>query len=225
MFSVRRLLQLPLTLRGTSPAKRPTRAAAERTAAKKRRLAASVQMEADLTWLLDQHASTRHLMRHLEFTERALQRRGVSGLERLPVRVIAKALAELESLVRDWSATGLADLRSRMAVMLKNRSTEEALESRPFGATQGAIVTEVEHSIFEESQRQWSSDDEADATGFALDRRALRHQLGRGEVDGALGNLQPRGEESRDAQALPADELEQALSAAHDWMSSPAWLA
>jgi len=170
MFSVGRFLQLPLTLRGTSPAKRPTRTAAERAAARKRRLAASVQMEADLTWLLDQHASTRQLMRHLEFTERALQRRGVTGLERLPTRVIAKALAELESLVWDWSATGLAELRSRMAVMLKSRPPEYAPESRHYGATQGAVVTEVEHSLFEESQRQWSSDDEAGATGFVPTR-------------------------------------------------------
>jgi len=167
MFSVGRFLQLPLTLHGTSPAKRPARTTAEGAAAKLRRRAASMQMEADLTWLLDQHASTRQLMRHLEFTERALQDRGVSGLERLPVRVVVKALAELESLVRDWSAVGLAELRSRMAVMVKNGPADEALEDLLFDTAQGAVVTEVEHSVFEASQRQWTSDDEADATGFA----------------------------------------------------------
>jgi hypothetical protein len=98
-------------------------------------------------------------MRHLEFTERALQDRGVSGLERLPVRVVAKALAELENLVRDWSAVGLAELRSRMAVMVKSGPADEALEDLPFDTAQGAVVTEVEHSVFEASQRQWTSDD------------------------------------------------------------------
>jgi hypothetical protein len=163
MLSMGRFLQRPVTLR-IGPQKMSS---SEQRAAAKKRLRVSVRyMQSDLKQLLDQHAATRKLMRHLGFIERTLRRGGLPALELVPVRVVAKSLAELESLVWDWSPVGLAELRSRLAVMLKNRPAEEIAENHQLDATQRAIVTEVEHSMFEQSQRHWSGQDEA--AGHAL---------------------------------------------------------
>ena len=168
--SVGRFLQRPVTLRGNPPPSRRANRAAQRSTSEMKQRAAALDMQADLAWLLDQHESARHLMRHLGCVERVLQRAGPAALEALPVKVLARALAELERLVADWSPVGLADLRSRIAVMLKNRPAETSEEPvQQFDTTQRAIVTEVEHSVFEESQRNWATaegDDEGNS-GFA----------------------------------------------------------
>ena len=163
--SVRRLLQRPITLKdgnlalGDSKAK--LRAAAREEARKRVR-----QMRRDLHGLLGQHPSSRQLMRHLATVEMTLRDEGLEGFEAMPVRVIAKALKELERLVLDWSPIGLAELRSRMAVIVKSRaSANEAraqnTEPQPlqaitaFGPTLAADVTEVDHAEFEEMERSW----------------------------------------------------------------------
>lgn len=172
--SVGRFLQRPVTLRSKQqPSPRANRAG-QRSALEMKRLAVALDMEADLAWLLDQHESARHLMRHLGYVERVLHRGGPEALEELPVKVLARALAELERMVTDWSPVGLAELRSRMAVTLKHRPAETAADPlAQFDATQRAIVTEVEHSVFEESQRNWanSDGDEQDNSGFAPTQR------------------------------------------------------
>ena len=163
--SVRRLLQRPITLKdgnlalGDSKAK--LRAAAREETRKRVR-----QMRRDLHGLLGQHPSSRQLMRHLATVEMTLRDEGLEGFEAMPVRVIAKALKELERLVQDWSPIGLAELRSRMAVIVKSRaSANEAraqnTEPQPlqaitaFGPTLAADVTEVDHAEFEEMERSW----------------------------------------------------------------------
>ena len=163
--SVRLLLQRPITLKdgnlalGDSKAK--LRAAAREEARKRVR-----QMRRDLHGLLGQHPSSRQLMRHLATVEMTLRDEGLEGFEAMPVRVIAKALKELERLVQDWSPIGLAELRSRMAVIVKSRaSANEAraqnTEPQPlqaitaFGPTLAADVTEVDHAEFEEMERSW----------------------------------------------------------------------
>ena len=118
-------------------------------------------MKGDLQHLLGQHPASRELLRHLALVERTLGRGGIDALEALPVRVIAKALAELERLVWDWSPAGLAELRSRMAVMVKTRPAETqraaALrESRELDTVHDADVTEVEHTVFEAMERSWA---------------------------------------------------------------------
>ena len=123
----------------------------------------------DLYDLLGQHPSSRKLMRHLATVERTLQTEGLRGFEALPVRVVARALAEMESVVRDWSPVGLAELRSRMAVIVKNYVREsgpvplgnepDSPERHPvhanFGISLPADVTEVDHAEFEEMERSW----------------------------------------------------------------------
>ncbi len=166
--SVSRFLQRPVTLRRKPQPSLRTVRAAERSASEMKLLAVAINMEADLAWLLDQHEAARHLMRHLSHVERTLQRSGPQALEVLPVKILARALTELERLVIDWSPVGLAELRSRMAVALKKRRAEIRADLlAQFDPTQRAVVTEVEHSVFEESQRHWANGGDETSSGFA----------------------------------------------------------
>lgn len=139
------------------------------------------QMRRELYELLGQHPSSRKLMRHLAIVERSLQESGIDGFEALPLQVHAKALAQLEGLVRDWSPTGLAELRSRLAVLVKAgvrraeaakavkaaaqsaapaaaANVDDEIDVRPSGglaAQLAADVTEVDHAEFEEMERSW----------------------------------------------------------------------
>ncbi len=122
------------------------------------------RMRRDLYTLLEQHPTSRELMRHLDLVERTLRQQGFAAVEALPVRVIAKALNQLERLVWDWSPVGLAELRSRMAVIVKTRPAEAAPEATTvpeahelaIDSHQAAEVTEVDHAAFEEMERSWS---------------------------------------------------------------------
>lgn len=122
------------------------------------------RMRRDLYELMQQHPSSRQLMRHLDLVERTLRTEGFGAVEVLPVRVIAKALTQLEKLVWDWSAPGLAELRSRLAVMVKDRRHEAQREAASTAALEldliahhGATdVTEVDHADFEEMERSWA---------------------------------------------------------------------
>ena len=118
----------------------------------------------DLYVLLGQHPSSRRLVRHLAVVEHTLRTTGLRGFDALPVRVIAKALTDLESLVRDWSPAGLAELRSRMAVIVKTRPmTAEPVstlmdllpESSDVVEVSHADISEVDHAEFEEMERSW----------------------------------------------------------------------
>lgn len=122
------------------------------------------RMRRDLYELMQQHPSSRQLMRHLDLVERTLRHEGYTAVEALPVRVIAKALTQLEKLVWDWSAPGLAELRSRLAVMVKNRQPEAEQDAANTAALEldmathhgTADVTEVDHADFEEMERSWA---------------------------------------------------------------------
>lgn len=165
--SARKLLQRPIRLdEGTITLGASHAALQERTRRETRRRVR--HMKRDLHELLGQHPSSRKLMRHLAAVERALGSEGLEAFEALPVRVIAKALNDMESVVTNWSPTGLAELRSRMAVIVKNRphvddapapaglaQPLESAEILPFGPTLSADVTEVDHAEFEEMERSW----------------------------------------------------------------------
>lgn len=121
------------------------------------------RMRRDLYGLMQQHPGSRQLMRHLALVERTLRRKGYDAVEALSIGVIAKALGQLEKLVWDWSTPGLAELRSRLAVMVKSRQFEA--EENPTNtavpelgiATQHDVldVTEVEQAAFAEMERSW----------------------------------------------------------------------
>ena len=121
-------------------------------------------MRRDLYQLLEQHPASRQLMRHLDLVERTLRVQGLTAVEALPARVIAKALVQLERLVWDWSPVGLAELRSRLAVIVRDQpidlSTPVVHADSPTPAARRipqelADVTEVDHATFEAMERSW----------------------------------------------------------------------
>jgi len=121
------------------------------------------QMRRDLFSLLERHPASRQTMRHLDLIERTLRRVDIDAVEALPVKVLAKGLDELETLVRDWSAEGLAEVRSRLAVKVKERRHEaSALTTSQFERYDSnapqieAEVNEVSHELYEEMERSWS---------------------------------------------------------------------
>lgn len=78
-------------------------------------------MKTQLAALLDDMPETRQTMRHLVFVEHALHKKGLRALHKLPLDVLQRALEQLEGLVTNWSPTGLASLRSKMAVAIIDR--------------------------------------------------------------------------------------------------------
>jgi hypothetical protein len=127
------------------------------------------RMRRDLYTLMQQHPDSRQLMRHLDLVERTLRRDGCAAVEALPVRVLGKALTQLERLVWDWSPAGLAELRSRLAVTVKKRRDEAEREAEREAATTAAAeldmatsihfaadVSEVDHADYEEMERSWA---------------------------------------------------------------------
>lgn len=163
MQTMRRFLQRPISLeRGNLTLGVP--AASLRAQARDDERQRVRRMRRELYALMQQHPSSRQLMRHLDLVERTLRHAGYGAVEALSVRVVAKALTQLEKLVWDWSAPGLAELRSRLAVMVKSRRPEAeqdaantaaiALDaSLQYGATD---VTEVDHAEYEEMERSWA---------------------------------------------------------------------
>ena len=84
-------------------------------------------MRVELGKVLDADAGHRQSYRHLARFERKFDKYGLQTLERLPVDQLRRALREFEALVRNWSSTSLADLRSRMAVVLADRSSASSV--------------------------------------------------------------------------------------------------
>jgi hypothetical protein len=132
------------------------------------------RMRADLFFMLEQHPSARELVRSLALVERTMQRGGFDAVDKLPHKVLVRALTELERLVRDWSPAGLAELRSRLAVLVKNKpvSPEPPTTTPPepepiegpaskisvfagLDSAQPGDVTEVDHALYEEMERSW----------------------------------------------------------------------
>ena len=119
-------------------------------------------MNRDLGKLLALHPDTRHLMRHLNLVDHALRHGGLGELEALPRHVLTKALDEIERLVWDWSPVGLAELRSRLAVILKIRRLDDGSRDSGLDAAalpepvHGAAVTAAEESLFDEMERSWT---------------------------------------------------------------------
>lgn len=163
MKTVRSLLQRPISMRkgGVTLGVPPSNLRAQAHDEHRQRVR---RMRRDLYELMQQHPTSRQLMRHLDLVERTLRYQGYSAVEALPVRVIANALTQLEKLVWDWSAPGLAELRSRLAVMVKTRQPEAEQEAASSAALELDMatrhgttdVTEVDQAAFEEMERSWA---------------------------------------------------------------------
>jgi len=96
-----------------------------------RSLQASIEavraMRGELGKVLDSDESHRRTYRNLARFERKFDKYGLRTIEQLPVDQLRRALREFESLVRNWSSASLADLRSRMAVVLADRSSASSM--------------------------------------------------------------------------------------------------
>lgn len=160
MHTVRRFLARPISVaRGNITLGVPEDIL--RAEAREARRQRSRQMRHDLYDLMEQHPSSRQLMRHLDAVERTMRRGGFTAVEAMPVRVIRRALADLERLVRDWSPAGLAELRSRMSLVVKSRADEVRRDAETSAAmeldqAQPAEVSEGLHSDFDELDRSWT---------------------------------------------------------------------
>lgn len=148
--------------------------AARRVDDQKKHVAAMLR---DLGALFERHADSRRMMQNLSRVEQALRNGGLRQFEALPSTLVSRALQELERLVWDWSPAGLAELRSRMAVLLKRPPIQvgaaetahgpaartDAKTSRrlppadppDFDIARGTDISEVGHDVFEEMERSW----------------------------------------------------------------------
>lgn len=88
---------------------------------RRRRHEETMLVRAELAALLNDLPETRSTMRHLVFVEQAIAKKGLKALHKVPLPVLARAHEQLENLVINWSAAGLANLRSKMAVAIIDR--------------------------------------------------------------------------------------------------------
>jgi hypothetical protein len=163
--NVRRLLERPISMKQGAVTLGLTEET-RRIQARDDRRQRVKQMRRELFTLMEQHPGSRKVMSHLDLVERTLRSGGFQTVEALPIRVIAKALSQMEQLVVNWSPVGLAELRSRMAVMVKSRANEPSREEASTSTLEldlanAADVTEVDdadfdHAEFEEMQRSWA---------------------------------------------------------------------
>jgi hypothetical protein len=137
-------------------------------------MAEALPLRAALKTLLDSHSMTRRVMRHLAFFEGALTVHGLKATAEVPVEVLAVALEQLETLVRNWSNPGLAELRSKMAVAIVDRSRDPFYGSSVamlsnFNTNSRMAVGDASHSMFLELERQYQDVLPAHSIQAALD--------------------------------------------------------
>jgi hypothetical protein len=155
--------------------------------------------------LFEESPGSRVTLRQLVFVEMALQKKGLKALHKLPLPVLRKALEQLESLVTNWSPTGLANLRSRMAVAIIDREHQDPdreidayRTAAVLDSQQSAELTGNGHATTHGPATPELSDDEALAAAYA--------QLGAMAPPGAIelqGELGSRSARSL-AKALPS---------------------
>lgn len=102
------------------------------------------RMRASLSALLDEMPENRQVLRHLVFMERALDKKGLRALYKVPYDVLRHALTQLEGVVVNWSDEGLACLRSKMAVAIIDRERDDS-EAEPVtrSAASASVVDTV----------------------------------------------------------------------------------
>lgn len=112
-----------------------------------RRLDEELQrMRRELTDLLNEDLTLRNELRHLAFVEGALGTAGLDALYQVPVDVLKTALDQFEGLVTNWSPEGLACLRSKMAVAVRER------ENAGLGADASEQASSLAARVIESAQ-------------------------------------------------------------------------
>lgn len=122
-------------------------------------------MQEQLRALLAEMPQARQTLRHLVFVEQALAKKGLRALHKLPLEVLQRALEQLEGLVTNWSPTGLASLRSKMAVAIIDRENMDPDAEADAYRTEAVMDTEpLEESLPEAASH---TDDDALAAAYA----------------------------------------------------------
>lgn len=120
-------------------------------------------MRQELKELFNRCPGSREVLPHLAGVEHAIKTQGLAAFETLPQRILQRASGQLESVVSEPVSAGIAELRSRIGVALKNFEKIEQAASRraapsSFLVDEKLQVSEGSHSDFmaalEESKRQ-----------------------------------------------------------------------
>jgi hypothetical protein len=122
------------------------------------------RMEEAMAQVLDQHVSTRKVMRHLGYLERALQKQGAQCFVDLPLQVLRPALIQLKSVMGPEPSQGLTELHACLVVMVVERempqdSGDMGLLS-VFNVDDRLLVTEISHADFMSADQAWSRQEE-----------------------------------------------------------------
>ncbi|MEO8081605.1 MAG: hypothetical protein ABI641_13820 [Caldimonas sp.] len=85
------------------------------------------RMRDELRGVLDERPDARVTFRRLARFERKFSLAGLRALDQIPIQDLRRALVDFEALVSNWSSAPLAELRSRMAVTLSDRSSASSM--------------------------------------------------------------------------------------------------
>jgi hypothetical protein len=131
-------------------------------------------MRDEIRRVLDEDETHRQVFRHLARFERKFAKSGLSAIESVPVDQLRRALKDFEALVRNWSSVSLADLRSRMAVTLTERSSAASVwiaansvssVFRPRPETMAARLARSAGGAFRPSQQKEAGTSRFEAAG------------------------------------------------------------
>ena len=125
MSSLARLLRADISLRRNRPPTRPSTDAGE-ARAKQRGSLELQRMQLELTALLDAFPENRSVLNHLASVEKQLSQNGLDLLQTMPLLQLREALRQFEAAVTYWGHEGLACLRSKMAVAVRQRTPTPA---------------------------------------------------------------------------------------------------
>ena len=113
-------------------------------------------MRLELAAVLDRDPRSRSVLVHLNMLERALKTKGMKAFEELPAELLRKAMAQLDTLVMDWSARGLTLLRARASgTLARTRISAGTQQVSDFGDTTHVQVREASVTTFMEVEKEW----------------------------------------------------------------------
>jgi hypothetical protein len=112
-------------------------------------------MRLELAAVLDRDPRSRRVLVHLNMLERALKTKGMKAFEDLPAELLRKAMAQLDTLVMDWSARGLTLLRARASGTLARTRISAGTRQADFGDTTHVQVREASVTTFMEVDQEW----------------------------------------------------------------------
>ena len=117
------------------------------------------RMRRQLSHVMRRHPGARSIFRHLTAVEGSLRRRDASAFASLPTSVLSAALEQLQTVVTDWSALGLHDLRAALQFALERRGHAAkppvVTDALPMDFARGLHVQEASVSMFVEAERGW----------------------------------------------------------------------